>query len=329
MANGNALIVQLGKESTYGTHVTPTRQIRVSSESLKPNFNKVDEGLLTGNKGKSATNIMGIKVEGSLSTLARPDDIGLFLACALGEEEVEGVSGSDTVYKHTFTPVGNGENDNLPTMSAVLDRVVSTFGYSGLAIGSLSLSADAGDYVNLEASFVGKDEVSGTSKATLTPSPLKAFKFHQGKVYIKKPTDQSAVELADVTSVSWEYNNNLDSDTQTTSTGLYYKRPEVGTREMTTTLSCIYTSASEAYRNDFYKTDAQLGVVLEFTSDEEVDDGVPYSLKITIPCNQVTDADANVSGAERLMENMTLDAIDDGINELVTVELINGYSVQY
>lgn len=328
MPSGNALIVQLGKENSYGVHITPTRQIRVSSESLKPNFNKVEEGLLTGNKGKSASNIMGIKVEGSLSTLARPDDIGLFLACALGSED--SVSGdSDTGYKHTFSPIGNGENDKIPTMSAVLDRVINTFGYTGLAIGSLSLSADAGDYVNLEASFVGKDEVSGETKAVLSPSPLKAFKFHQGKVYIKKTGADSPEELADVTSVSWEYNNNLDSDTQTTSTGLYYKQPEVGTREITTTLSCIYTSAAEAYRNDYYKTDDQLGIMLEFISDEEIVEGVPYSLRITIPCNQVNDADANVGGAERLMENMTLDAVDNGSDELVTVELVNGYATKY
>lgn len=328
MANGNALIVQLGKESTYGTLATPDRQIRVSSESLKPNFNKVEEGLLTGNKGKSATNIMGIKTEGSLSTLARPDDIGLFLACALGEEE-EVVASTDTTYTHTFIPLGTTEADVLPTMSAVINRVIDSFGYTGLAINTLSLSADAGDYVNLEASFVGRTEETGATTQTLTPSPLKAFKFHQGKVYLKKPTETAAQELADVTSVSWEYNNNLDSDTQTTSTGLYYKQPEVGTREITTTLSCIYTSASEAYRNEFYKTDDTLAVVLEFTSDEEVESGYPYSLKITIPCNQVTEADANVSGAERLKENLTLAAVDNGSDELVTVELVNGYSTQY
>lgn len=328
MANGNALIVQIGKENSYGTLSTPTRQIRVSSESLKPNFNKVEEGLLTGNKGKSGTNIMGIKVEGSLSTLARPDDVGLFLKCALGNEAT--VSGtSETGYKHTFTPIGNTESDAIPTMSAILDRVINTFGYSGLAIGELSLSADAGDYVNLEATFVGKTEIPSANKQTLTPSPLKAFKFHQGKIYLKKAGAESAVELADVTSINWTYNNNLDSDTQTTSTGLYYKQPEVGTREMTTTVTCIYTSDSEEYRNDYYKTDAELGLVVEFTSDEEVGEGVPYSLKITIPCNQVSDADANVGGADRLMQNMTLDAIDNGSDELVTVELVNGYSTKY
>lgn len=325
MANGNSLIVQIGKESLYGSLTTPTRQIRVSSESLKPSFNKVDEGLLTGNKGKSASNIMGIKVEGSLSTLARPNDVGLFLACALGKEDT--VTGSSTTgYTHTFTPVGN---EKLPSMSAVLDRVIDTFGYNGLTVNTLNLSASAGDYVNLEAAFVGKNEISAASKATLIPSALKAFKFHQGKVYIKKADEDDAVELADVTSVSWEYNNNLDTDTQTTSTGLYYKQPEVGTREMKTTLTCIYTEEAESYRKDYYKTDDTLGIVLEFVSDEEVASGVPYSLKITIPCNQVSDADANVSGAERLMENLSLDAVDNGTDELVTIELVNGVSTKY
>ena len=51
--NGNSLILQLGKEDTYGTAATPTNQVRVSSESLKPVYNKVDEGLLTGGRGAS------------------------------------------------------------------------------------------------------------------------------------------------------------------------------------------------------------------------------------------------------------------------------------
>ena len=82
--NGNSLILQLGKEDTYGTAATPTNQVRVSSESLKPVYNKVDEGLLTGGRGASRKEIMSLKTEGDISTLARPDEVGLFYRAALG-----------------------------------------------------------------------------------------------------------------------------------------------------------------------------------------------------------------------------------------------------
>ena len=73
MVSGNSVIFQIGKESTYGTAVAGTKQIKISSESFKPNYNKVDEGLATGGRGEGLKQTMGIKVEGGLSTLLRPD----------------------------------------------------------------------------------------------------------------------------------------------------------------------------------------------------------------------------------------------------------------
>lgn len=51
MINGNSVTFQLGKESTYGTAVSATEQIKISSESLKPVYNKVEEGVATGGRG--------------------------------------------------------------------------------------------------------------------------------------------------------------------------------------------------------------------------------------------------------------------------------------
>lgn len=325
--NGNSVKVFFGKETSYGTAVTPTNRIQISNESLKPIYAKENEGLLTGNKGASKSYTMGIKTEGSISTLARPNDIGLFLACLLGNEA--DVEASEDAYEHTFTPIGTAETDVIPSLTAIIDRGVDAFTYNGLAVNSMTLSADAGGFVNMEVSLTGKDETGSASVPTSTPSTQKAFKFNQGKVYLKEAGETEAVELADVTSISWEYNNNLDVDTQTTSTGLYYKEPEAGTREITSNISCIYTSNAEEYRNKYYKSDDELGLVLRFVSDETTDQGVPMELEITIPCNQVTDSDANVGGAERLTENLVLTAADNGSDELCTVKLINTVQNKY
>ena len=315
--NGNSLILQLGKENTYGTAVTPTNQVRVSSESLKPVYNKVDEGLLTGGRGASRKEIMSLKTEGDISTLARPDEVGLFFKAALGVESVEG-------NKHTFTALGTALSNSLPSLTAICDRKVDKFVYKGLKINSLSFSAAPEDYLKLDVSFVGREEATGGSLATLTPSSLKSFKFRHGKVRL------AGTEVADITNINFTYNNNLDAETQTTSTGLYFKEPEPGKREITTELEMLYTTGTEAYRTSYYKTDTQVGIELEFVSDETFGEGnTPYSLKIIIPCNQCSDASANMTGADSTKQTMNFEAVDNLTDELITVELVNNKTEAY
>lgn len=73
MVNGNSVKLQIGEESSYATIADATEQIKISSESLKAAYNKVDEGLATGGRGSGKRQTMGIGVEGSFSTLFRPD----------------------------------------------------------------------------------------------------------------------------------------------------------------------------------------------------------------------------------------------------------------
>lgn len=324
MINGNSLILKVGKENSYGVIPIPTRQIKVASESLKPNYNKKDEGLLTGGKAGGKKETMSLKTEGSISTLARPDDVGLFLMAALGVEgEVEKLVDKNNSYKHTFTAIGTAETDSLPSLSFVLDRKTKVFSYNGMKIDSLSFSAAPEDYLKLDLTLVGKDEAYYTDTTTLNTSPLKSFKFRHGKVYI------GTEELADVTSIKLNYSNALDSSTQTTSTGLYYKEPQVGTREIKSDVELLYTKDSEKFREEFYKSDKTVKIVLEFISDEIIEDDVHYSLKFTIPCNQVEDASANFGDQSTIKQSMTFSALENGIDELITVELINGYADKY
>ena len=153
---------------------------------------------------------------------------------------------------------------------------------------------------------------------------MKSFKFRHGKVKL------AGTEVADITNINFTYNNNLDAETQTTSTGLYFKEPEPGKREITTELEMLYTAGTEAYRASYYKTDAQVGIELEFISDETFGESdTPYSLKIIIPCNQCTDASANMTGADSTKQTMNFEAVDNLTDELITVELVNDKSVAY
>lgn len=44
MINGNSVIAQMGLESSYGVSASAAKQYKISSESLKAVYNKIDEG---------------------------------------------------------------------------------------------------------------------------------------------------------------------------------------------------------------------------------------------------------------------------------------------
>lgn len=319
MINGNSVIAQLGKEGSYGVGATATKQFKISSESLKPVYNKIDEGLATGGRGMGLKATMGIGLEGSMSTLFRPD-MGYLLAGVLGRDAVTD-SGDGKL--HTMTCIESSETAHLPSWSFYIDRKVEQFRYTGCKINSLTLSASAGDYLKCDFDVVGKAEEENATLGTLTPSVLRAFKFAQAKMY--KIVDDEETAIADIDSISLAISNNCDSQIQTTDTGDYYKEPEVGTRDIQLTASAIYSSGTEEFRKDFYKSDATVGVKLEFISDEKIGDD-NYKLTITLPCCQMSDADANMGGLETLKQNMTLNVVDNLVDELIKVELLNNDS---
>jgi hypothetical protein len=329
MISGNSVILQVGKESSYSTPGTMERQIRFASEGFAPVYNKTQEPVMTGGKGQGRFETMGIKTEGSSSFMARPDDVGLFLKYALGLETIESVEidSTDTgAVKHTFTPIGNGLNDSIGSLTFQLDKKTTVFVYTGCKINSISLNAAPEDYLQVELDIVGKNELTdGTMNTSLSPSPLKSFKFNQGKVYINN------TEVAHITNIGFTYNNNFETDIQTTSTGLGYLEPQANTREISLDLEMIYDTAAETFRQSYLKTDDIFSVKLEFISDEEIVVGVPYSLTIDIPACQVTECSNAVGDANGIRQSVTAAGIEpnDSNTELLTIELVNGFDDEY
>lgn len=325
MINGNSNIIEIGKETTYGTVATPTYRIQVSSEDLKYSPTKKEEGLLTGLRTKGKSETMGIKTEGKLSTLVRPDFAGFFIKGLLGLEGTPSlVAGSTVAYTHTFTAIGNGENDYLPSYTIIADRRASTLSYNGLIIGSIDFSAQPEDYLKFDVSFNGKDEGTGTVDNTLSISPLKAFKFKGASVKF------NGEKLADVTSIKLSYNNGLDTSVQTTDTGVYYKQAQAGTREIKVDGEMLYTSNSESLRNTWYKTDGTTSMEIKFESDQYADETnkIPYSLIFTIPYGQIEMPNTTTSDGT-LKQTFTYNALENGTDELITATLVNTMATAY
>ncbi len=323
MINGNNARFQIGKETTYGTVAAGTNQIKIASESLKYVADKKNEGLLTGGKAAGKTFTMSKKIEGNISTVAKPDEVGLFLALALGVEANPVVAGGGTLaYEHTFTAIGNGETDNLPSATGLIDRIAEQYSYSGLVLDELSFDASPGDFLKIDCKFMGKEEASSATLATLTPSALKSFRFAHGSYKLQGST------LADVTSIKFNYANKAEA-LQTSSTGYFFTQAKAGAREITADVEVVYSAASDTIYNTLFKTDDIVSLELTFTSDEIIELATPYSLVITIPNCQINECSVNVGGAETIKQSMKLQAIEEGTDDLIEAVLTNARATKY
>jgi hypothetical protein len=327
IVSGNSVRCQVGMEgeNTYGTIPSMQRQIKIASEDFKFTPSKKQEGVLTGNIGAGYFHTMGKRTENSLSFLARPDDIGIFLKAAFGTEAAPVTNEDSGVTTHVFTPIGNGLTSYLPSLTFMLDKKTDVFTYNGCKINSISFSAAQEDFLNVELEIFGKDEGYGGTLLNLTPSPLRAFTFHGGKAYMAGST----TEFADITSINFSYNNNLENTLQTTSTGFYYKEPQPNTREINIDLEMLYSSEAETWRRAWFKTDDVLQVKLEFTSDELISAGNNYKLTLEIPACQVTECSMAVGDANGIKQSATVVGIDNSINTLITATLANGLPMAY
>jgi hypothetical protein len=322
MLAGNNVITQFAKD-TY-TNDTPTaatsgfRQVRFSSITMDYAPNKAQENVLTGNIGQSRFDTMGIHSEGNISTLARPDDLGFFLYMALGNEVL-----TDTDV-FNFTP----NKTTLPSFTLKIDKGVGVYTYPGCVINTLSFSAQPEDYLNLELAIVGYDETFTAGTLTpIPPSAQRAFKFNQGKVYAGN-TIASATEIADITSISLNYNNNVENTLQTTSTGIHYKRPSPNTREITTDFECLYSSVGETFRQNYFKSDTIFSIKLDFLTDEGTS-GDLHRLTIELPNVQITSCSVPISDANSIKQSISATVIDIGSGDLIKFLLDNGLTVLY
>jgi len=318
---GNKTKLQLGKETTWGTSVNATQEYAFFSEKFNEKREKKTEGVIVGSKGEPASYTTKINVDGSFSCLLRPDDAGYLIGGALGSEGTVTTVGTNGK-KHTFTALSMTETSSLPSFTVKVDRVADVFIYSGCKIEELKLSADAGDFVKVDVSFVGKNETIGGTLQTLSKSGRKSFQFSGG-------TLKFGTTSVEITKFDFLYKNNLQADVRTNLTGLYVYEPQPAERQIDVNIECLFNDNSLTQYTSYYKTDNTFSLELKFTSDEEIETGLNYSLTITIPCVQIVESDMGVSGKDTLKHNFKLKAIDSISSELITIELVNTNASKY
>lgn len=324
MVTGLNTCVQIGKETTWGTKVTATVAINYTSEGFKLVEDKTEEDSLIGSATTREMDIQKESVEWDLAILAKPENVGMLLAMAMGTESAAtAVSGATGAYKHEFTPIKNGASASLPKFSAVVDRHVAVKAYTGCKVDSMQISGKAGDYIRITLSGKGKTEEAGSVVSSLLVPSIKAFKFAGATITF------DGTEFGDVTSVDFSYNNALDEGEQTSGSGIYGTEPEPQKRDISANLEVFFNAASNTIRDGKFKQNATAAVVLKFESPDEAASGTKYSMEISMPLFVITDCNPNVNGSEKIKMTISGKATESASLDAVKITLVDKKNSKY
>lgn len=315
--------LQIGLETVWGTPVATTVQLPFTSEGLSYVPNYIEEDALVGKKTSSRMDVSGVKTEGDISMLVKPDAIGLVLGATLGEESVSETSSG--VFAHVFTPVAGGASGSLPHLTVKVDRKVDVFEYVSMKINELSLASEVNDYLRADLTLIGYDENENETMESVSSPSKRAFQFRDGAITV----DGSS--YVDVTSLSLAYTNTLEDDLYTMQSGSNMKEIEPQQREITADIDVLYSAATNATRTNKFKTGDTAALVVTFISTEAID-GAPgeyYTLKIEMPLCYVTAANPAVGGPDRITQTLSVKATEDDTNEAITITLSDDKATTY
>lgn len=301
---GSGVTLALNKEDNFAEGVEPRIALDLTSESIKTEVEKGNEGTLIASKTAHSRDLLGVNVSGSVSFVLRPDSAPLLMLLSFGGDHVS--EETDWVYTHTFTLAS--PSVSLPSFSTVIDRKASIKCYPGCTISSLTLDAAAGDYVKGSIELKGTKEERGTLPPTIKVGQVPSYRCTSAHFKV-------GGEVFDISSSSFKLDNALEDAPRTYHSGLYMGQPQHAERVVTLSFETPYTERVESFKSSYLETEETASVELMFTSRDTENE----RFTILIPHLAITNVDNSVSGTGALTASIEGEALTIGNDEPVTV----------
>lgn len=316
--------IGLKKETTFGTPVTVDTFYEFLSEDFAwtPEFTE-GAGMRYG-KRVQAANRRVLKKEstgGTLEVEATTKGLGKLFEAALGTGASSLVTGS--TYQQLFTPTAT---DPLP--SYTIQKGIPLVGggaaqpqtFNGMVCSGFELSANSEGEVTLKFPFVGRGVDTATAFAT--PSYPAAYELFDlvgatikaGTGAVTAPTATAlasgGTSVANVVSVDMTYDNGLDEGGWFIgSAGKRGRRPSVGVRTLTGTLTAEYDS--NTFR-DAFLAQTNFSLVLQFEHNSIISGSDKPTLQITIPVIRL-DGELPKAGDGVVQQSIGFTMLDGGV----------------
>jgi len=310
--------IGLGKQTEFGTAVTPTQFIDVISESIKPEKEVVEYEVGTQREVIDKF-IATWKYSGTIEMYAEPNQITDFLYGVFGDVTTISDGGSPEVaYKHEFVP---GTSLPFYTIEVVPNLANKARRVDSCVVQKVEFSCVAKEIATLSVDVVGRSE---TLTAPTSPSISRTtpFIYHGGTVTVDDSTKSN------VTSIKISVENEITDDLFTITDEPFIQDIPVHGVKVSGTMD-IHVTDWEFYEyllgaasaTSPQKTMSPISISLALTggsTGSSQSSFENYQLTIDLPKVYITDGPINFSKRERLAQSVSFEAVYDSSSGYVT-----------
>ena len=306
--------VGLGKESSFGTEVSPVRFIDLARETLTQRHDWIVPELAAYRDARYA--LKGpIRVEGSLDMYVRADNIGEILMGLMGDVVTEqpDPENAPSVYNHTFKMA-----DSLPSYTVRVASEVTARKFLGCVVRRVEFTCAPGEILGASVDFVGREEQPDTPG---TPSWGEAPFFTFADCRVECPFDTPV----NVRAFTLRIENDLVDDWYVLGDR---RLAEIPVRGFTVEGSFDAMFTDRTHLDRFLNAE-EFSLRIKFEGPE-IEGGLRYLLMLEVPRCLPTAAGANVDRRELLVEGVEFRGVRDvgfaeGIVKISLQNKVSGY----
>jgi len=304
------LQVAFGEESTWGTAVTPTKVVEVTSESVKQTIDRIEsKGLRTQRMLLSKTNWSSgqIDVSGDIEFEVQSRGAGLLfkhmIGCATPTATTPSGGTSSKKWSLAMSPTDTTDGKSL-TFEVGRTDITGTrhkFTYAGAKINQWELMCKAGETVNGKINVDAKSETAAASSPTTLTYPTGTPLVFVGAAISVGGSTVSVKEF-DI-----KGDNGLNTSRYMLGSANKLEQLQTSLRSVTGSLT-VEWSGLTAYQRFVNGTHASLSAV--FATVADIESGVKGSVTITCPDVRF-DGDTPTGGGQIVEHPLNFVVVDD------------------
>ena len=322
MAYGTGLdgSIGFGTETTWGTAVTPTKFLPLTSEAIKYRPKRAFSTGLRGGAAPMASSssyrTLWADAGGPFTVDVTNKSMGIPFKAMLGSSAS---TNSGAAYTWTYTMGTTLPSFTTQVGRASTDGTVNKFTYAGCKITDWELSLDTSALFSLTATLDAKSEASATSGLTSPSyaSALETFAFIDSNVLT---LDGSTV--AAVNKITIKGQNPLAAERVFLgNSGAKAEQVVNGWRAITGTIEADFTSKAALY--DSFVSKTELSMIFTLTSSTVIPTtATPYSCSFSIPALYLEGETPSTSGPDVLRMSIPFVAFYDDTNSPITITYV-------
>lgn len=324
IASGLGSSVGFGVESTFGTSVTPTNWMPVTSQSLSLDVeHMISEGIRAGRAVPQTTRYVVNKkgASGDIEFDALANGMGLILRHMVGDERAYSTTKTTVttgVYSYSFRPGTLMTSSSLTWQLGIADRggVVRTGNVPGAVVSEWEVSNEIDGLLTTSLSIAGRDWVPSASDITSVSyaTGTELFSFAGGAATV-------GGTAAEVRSISLSCSHGLDLERyQIASSTLRSQPVQNAMREITGSFEMEFGAGPGTWATDSlmdkYRAGTVVALVATWTSPTAISGTYYPSISFSIPKALITSATPTVEGPDMVMQTVEFMALEDSANNV-------------